>query len=89
MAGPQICFEGKMCVTDAQRNLQEWGMTKKSHLIFFFFFNSIMSHVLNNVGPGLNIVVINSEQELQNWSTKAGKKLSLLKLFNKIHTCAN
>lgn len=27
----------------------------------YLYFNSIMSHVLNNVGPGLNIAVINGE----------------------------
>lgn len=32
-----------------------------------------MSHVLNNVGPGLSFVVINGEQERRNFSTKGGK----------------
>lgn len=30
MVGPQICFEGKTCVTDAQRNLHEGRMAKQN-----------------------------------------------------------
>lgn len=41
-----------------------------------------MSYVLNNVGPGLNIVVINDEQERHNFSTKVGKKTVSAETFH-------
>lgn len=59
VVGPSICFDGQMYV------LGKWPVftcgCRSNPLNLHLFLNSIMAHLKNNVGPGLNIVVINGE----------------------------
>lgn len=60
VVGPKICFEGKTCALVTIENGSNTDEeTVKLNLVVFI--DSIMSHVLNNVGPGLNTVVINGQ----------------------------
>lgn len=63
VVGPKICFDGKMYVCEmvAAELTEGWKCEWPWKTEPYLYLNSIMSHVLNNVGPGLNIVVVNGE----------------------------